>query len=265
MQDIIFVHGMFQNPKSWEQWTSLFSKEGFNCIVPAWPLHEGEPASLRDNPPANLGDLTLDEVLSSVEAVARKSTNPIMIGHSVGGLITQILLNRSVIAAGVAISSVAPNAMIDLDWGFMKNSAKIANPLKGNEPVFMDAETFHKAFANTMSADSSRHAFESFATHDSRNVLRGCMGPTGRIDLDEPHGPLLMIAGEKDEIIPAHLNEKNFKAYEDKNSMTEFKEFKGRSHYICGEPEWEEVAGYALNWIKKIASSSETARLRRAS
>lgn len=265
MQDVIFVHGMFQNPKSWAKWTEYFSEAGFNCIVPPWPLHEGEPSALRENPPAGLGDLSLEDVISSIERVATKSVNPIMIGHSVGGLVTQILLSRGVISTGVAISSVVPNAMTDLDWGFMKNTATIANPLKGNEPVYMDPDTFHQAFANTMSSDSSRHAFEAFATHDSRNVLRACMGSDGRVDLDKAHGPLLLIAGEKDEIIPAHLNEKNFKAYSDKKSITAFKEFKGRSHYICGEPGWEAVAEYALNWVNENAVGVELSPARRAS
>jgi alpha-beta hydrolase superfamily lysophospholipase len=73
-----------------------------------------------------------------------------------------------------------------------------------------------------------------------------------KIDLRKPHSPLLIIAGEKDHIVPASLNKKNFKAYKDKNSITEFKEFKGRGHYICGEPNWQEVAGYVSNWLAKL-------------
>jgi dienelactone hydrolase len=77
------------------------------------------------------------------------------------------------------------------------------------------------------------------------------MGSAGHVDLAAPHGPLLLIAGEKDEIIPAHLTEKNAKAYKDKNSVTAFEAFEGRSHYICGEPGWEEVAQYASDWLER--------------
>ena len=251
MQTIIFVHGMFQNPKSWDKWIGFFSEKGYNCVAPAWPFHAGDPTFLRENTPAGLGDLRLRAVISSIEDVVRKCENPVMIGHSVGGLITQIMVNRGLVECGVAINSVAPNAMMDFDLSFLKNMATIANPLKGDEPVFMDAETFHSAFANTLSKDTATHAFQQFATHDSRNVLRDCMGEDGRVDLEKPHNPLLLIAGEKDEIIPASLVEKNYKAYEDKASVTLYKEFPNRSHYICGEPKWEEVAEFSLAWLKQ--------------
>lgn len=252
MKNIIFIHGMFQNPKSWDKWNTLFTAAGYHCQAPAWPLHEGEPASLRANPPTSLGDLSLNTVVAEIERAALSTENPILIGHSVGGLIVQLLLNRGIGAAGVAINSVAPNAMLDLHWSFVKNSATIANPLKGNEPVYMDARTFHDAFANTLSEAAAAQAFETYATHDSRNVLRDCMMSDGHVDLDKPHAPLLMIAGEKDQIIPASLNEKNFKAYSDKPSITTFKQFANRSHYICGEPGWEEVANYTKTWLGQI-------------
>jgi len=253
MQQIIFVHGMFQNPKSWEKWTSFFGERGYACIAPAWPLHEGEPAALRANPPAGLGDLHLREILASIEHSLANLDAPIMIGHSVGGLITQIMLNRGLISAGVAISSVAPNDMIDFDWGFIKNSALITNPFKGNEPFYMDEKSFHRSFANTLSQPEAAQAYAEFATHDSRNVLRDCLGSDGRIDLSHAHGPLLMIGGEKDEIIPSDLVRKNAEAYDDRVGIIEHREFAGRSHYICGEPGWEEVALYVADWLEQIA------------
>ncbi len=251
MARIILVHGMFQNPKSWEGWIRLLGDRGHECVAPAWPLHEGEPGALRDDPPSGLGELRLDDVIAGLEAVVAAEGKPILIGHSVGGLIVQILLNRGLISAGVAISSVAPNAMLDLDWGFIKNSAIITNPLKGDEPVYMDAKTFHGSFANTLSEEQAAVEFEKTATHDSRNVLRDCMGSSGKIDLSRPHEPLLLVAGEKDEIIPADLNEKNFKAYENTGSVTDFREFPNRGHYICGEPGWEEVAAYIDGWLQQ--------------
>ncbi|MES2456314.1 MAG: alpha/beta hydrolase [Bacteroidota bacterium] len=251
MKNIIFVHGMFQNPKSWEKWTAFFSERGYSCIAPAWPKHEGEPSDLRNNPPEGLGELSLDEVTTAIEILALKQDKPIVIGHSVGGLIAQLLVNRDVASIGVAINSVAPNMMLDFDWGFLKNSAIIANPLKGDEPIYTDPEMFHGSFANTLSEQKSLAAFEATATHDSRNVLRDCMGSAGHLNLDAPHAPLLLIAGEKDEIIPNSLVEKNYKAYTDEQSVTDFVEFENRSHYICNEPGWEEVANYVYGWLQQ--------------
>lgn len=162
------------------------------------------------------------------------------------------MVNRKSAGIGVPINSVAPNGMLDFDWEFFKNSALIANPYKGNEPFFMDAEGFHGSFANTLSKSEGAASFESFATHDSRNVLRDCMGEDGKINLDEPHAPLLFIAGEKDEIIPYTLNEKNAKAYTDKNSLVTYQMFENRSHFICGEPGWEKVATTIYDWLKTL-------------
>lgn len=251
MTQIIFVHGMFQNPKSWEHWIQFFSSRGYDCIAPAWPLHEGDPAELRQNPPAGLGELGFDQIYASVVGVVSNLDKPIVIGHSVGGLIAQKLLAANLVSAAVAISSVAPNRMLDFDWGFIKNSAIITNPLKGDDPVLMDEKTFHGSFANTLTEELAAMAFAATATHDSRNVLRDCMGGAGKIDLSTPHAPLLLVAGEKDKIIPADLCEKNFRAYTDEGGVTAFQEFEGRSHFICGETGWEDVAGFVVEWLEQ--------------
>ena len=252
MKTIVFIHGMFQNPKSWHKWVAFFTQKGYKCVAPAWPLHKGEPADLRKNPPAGLGDLDLQTIVNEMESVVRALHEPpIVIGHSVGGLIAQLLVATGLVKIGVPIDSVAPNAMLAFDWGFLKNSALIANPFKGNEPFYTDPESFHASFCNTMTADESKIAFEQTATHDSRNVLRDCMGEAGHINLDLPHAPMLFIGGEKDEIIPADLNKRNAEAYTDEVSISEYKEFAYRGHWICGQQGWEEVAGYIETWLQK--------------
>jgi len=249
---IIFIHGMFQNANSWERWADFFTAKGYNCIVQSWPLHEGEPANLRANPPAGLGELKLATITGKYRQLAASQTEkPIIIGHSVGGLITQILVNEGLASLGVAISSVAPNGMISIDWGFAKNSAMIMNPLKGDEPFLMDLEGFQGAFANTLSIEQASEPFERTATHDSRNVLRDCLGEDGKVDLDLPHVPLLFIAGEEDQIIPYELCKKNAEAYTDEISSTTFHNFAGRSHFICGEPGYEEVVNTVSQWIEE--------------
>jgi pimeloyl-ACP methyl ester carboxylesterase len=192
----------------------------------------------------------LEDVVKKIEnTIVTLGEKPIVIGHSVGGLIVQLLSNKNLVSLGISIDSVAPNAMLSVDWNFFKNSVKIANPLKGDKPIEQTPESFHDAFCNTLSEADAKIAFEETATHDSRNVLRDCMMKPGHVDLDLPHPPLLFIASEKDHIIPDQLVEKNANHYTDKNSIVNFKEFPGRSHYICGEPGWEEVAEYIHQWI----------------
>jgi pimeloyl-ACP methyl ester carboxylesterase len=247
---IVFIHGMFQNPKSWEKWIAYFTEKGYECIAPAWPLHEGEPTDLRNNPPAGLGDLGLQTIVDEMERIVRALPEPpIVIGHSVGGLIVQLLTQKGLVEIGVPISSVAPNAMLAFDWGFMKNSALITNPLKGNEPFYTDLESFHASFCNIMSMEETEKAYNETATHDSRNVLRDCLGEAGQIDTEMPHAPLLFVAGGEDQIIPYELDRRNAEAYTDEVSIAHFRAFPGRGHWICGQEGWEEVAAYISEWL----------------
>lgn len=253
MQDIMFIHGMFLNPKSWDAWKEYFGARGYNCIAPAWPLHEGEPAALRANLPAGIGELSLDTVVAAMEAAAAPYDDLILVGHSVGGLIVQILASRGIGKVGVPICPVAPNRMLALDWGFFSNSVAITNPLKGDEPFPMDADGFHKNFGNTMERAASDAAFERFGMSESRNVLRDCLGKTGEIDVDRPHIPFLFVGAEKDQIIPSALVDRNSEAYTDTGSRSDFIEFSGRGHFICGEPGWQDVASYIANWLEEAA------------
>jgi pimeloyl-ACP methyl ester carboxylesterase len=224
----------------------------YECIVPAWPFHEGEPADLRSFPPEELGALELQDVVNLMEDITTSvDEKPIVIGHSVGGLIAQLLVNRGFAKLGVAINSVAPNAMLSFDWGFMKNSALIANPFKGDDPFVMDPESFHSSFTNTLTEEQSDDLWVRYAVNDSRNVLRDCLGEDGHIDLETSHAPLLFIGGSEDQIIPPSLNQKNVEAYTDAESVTEFKEFTSRGHAICIQPGWEEVAAFVATWLSK--------------
>ncbi len=252
MKTIIFIHGMFLTGKTWTPWVSFFKCRGYSCYAPSWPLHEGEPANLRANTPAGTGTLSLDDVVAHYADIARNVSaveKPIIIGHSLGGLIAQKLVAYDLASAAVCISSVAPNAMLSFDWGCFKNSAEIANPLRGDAPFEMTTEGFRANFGNTMTAQESAAAYRDYAVHESRNVLRDAIGKSGHIDLDQPHAPLLFIAGENDRIIPDKLNYENAEAYTHRDSISDFKEFSGRGHFICGEPGWQDVAAHTATWL----------------
>jgi pimeloyl-ACP methyl ester carboxylesterase len=249
-RSVLFIHGMFLNPKIWEDWIRFFEKKGYRCNAPAWPCHEGEPADLRAHIPPGLGKLSLEEVTREIASAARAElTPPILIGHSMGGLIVQRLLSQGLGAAGVCISSVAPNDMLSFDWGLLKNSTPIMNPLKGDSPYEMTPEGFHKYFCNTMPKVESDSAFQGYVVHESRNVMRDSLGKAGQVDTEKPHPPLLFIGGEKDAIIPPELNKKNAEAYTDRRSLCEFHEVPGRGHFICGQNDWEEVAKFIADWL----------------
>lgn len=248
---LLFIHGMFLTGKSWEHWVPYFEQRGYDCVAPSWPRHENDPAHLRAHVDPGLGELALETVTSHFAKRAGGLDAPILVGHSLGGLIAQKLVERQLAAAAVCISSVAPNAMVSLDWGFFRNSLKITNPLKGSQPFPLTPEGFQQNFANTLSSTQSLHHYERYAVPESRNVLRDAMGQAGHLDLAAPHVPLLFIGGDRDQIIPDKLNRRNAEAYTDRDSVAAFKEFPGRGHFICGEPGWEEVAGYVADWLQQ--------------
>jgi pimeloyl-ACP methyl ester carboxylesterase len=256
---ILFIHGMFQNGKSWNRWVQFFIARGHPCLVDSWPLHDGEPPILRRDPPARLGKLHLQAIIDHyAELIRSKRIWPVVIGHSVGGLIAQKLAEMNLVEAAVAIGSVAPNRMLTLDWGFFRNTMQIANPFLGDQIAEMTADGFHQNFANTMDRESSDCAYEQFATHDSRNVLRDCMLEAGHIDVARPHVPILFIAGEKDQIIPPELSDKNARAYTDSGSVCAYEVFPNRGHFICGEPGWEQVATNAGDWIASVSQQQRS-------
>jgi pimeloyl-ACP methyl ester carboxylesterase len=252
MKNIVFVHGMFQNPKSWVEWIKYFEAKGYNCIAPAYPSHDGEPRELRKNIPSALSSLTLDAVVDSItKEISKLDEKPVVIGHSMGGLITQILTNRGLVKAGICVDSAPPAGVISFKWSFLKSNLPVVNPFKGNAPCVMSKDHFHYAFCNVMTKEESDKAYDDFVTPESRNIPRSVM-KDGKIDFKKSHPPLLMIAGSDDNIIPQSLVETNFRKYFNKSSKTELKVFPGRSHFICGQKGWEEVAEYIAGWVSNL-------------
>jgi pimeloyl-ACP methyl ester carboxylesterase len=249
---IVFIHGLFMNPSCWEQWISFFTAKGYTCHAPAYPFHEGIPAELRQVQNPVLGTLTFGQVTESLSAfIDHLPEKPILIGHSMGGLAVQKLMELQKGVAGICIDSAPPKGIFSLKWSFLKANLPTINPLKGNSVCLPDLNWFQYAFCNTMTLEQTQLEYTKLVVPESRNIPRSSTKDQGAINFKLPHNPLLFIAGEQDHIIPASLNKKNRNAYTDKNSITDYKEFAGRTHYICGQPNWEEIAEYINQWIEK--------------
>lgn len=250
---IIFIHGMFLNPKSWRDWRQYFEDQGYQTQAPAWPLHDGDPFDLRNNIPMDLGKLSLEEIVQEFANIAARETEkPILIGHSLGGLVVQRLIDQDLGSAGICISSVAPNGMMSADWHLLKNTVSITNPLRGDRPYIMTEEGFFENFGNAMPREESNLAYTEFAVHESRNVLRDILGKSGKVNVEQPHAPLLFLAGDKDHIIPDKLNKKNAEAYTDQSSTVDLKVFPGRGHFIYEQDNWQEIVEYTNDWLNRV-------------
>ena len=247
---IVFVHGMYMNGVSWEPWIERAKTRGVESTAPSWPFHDGTPAELRANVPAGLGMLTFGAVVDHFKGILKGlPTPPVLIGHSIGGLVVQKLINEGFGALGVAISPAPPQGIFTLDPTFFKANFPHINPFAGSRPVFMTPKRFHYAFCNTLTRRASDEAFEQFVVPESRLVPRSTLGKSAKIDFSAVRAPLFFLAGTRDHLTPVAMVRRNASKYKDDSGHVEYREFVGRSHYICGEPGWEEVAEAAIGWL----------------
>lgn len=249
---IVFIHGLFMNPASWNEWIQYFESKGYKCYAPSYPYHEGSPMNLRIKINPALGNLTFGQVIDSLcSFIDKLPEKPILIGHSMGGLAVQKLIELNKGVGGICISSAPPKGVFSFKWSFLKANLPTINPLKGNSVCLPSLKWFNYAFCNTMTMEETYTEYFKFVVPESRNIPRSSTKKDGKINFDLPHNPLLFIAGEKDHIIPSSLNKKNFEAYQDTLSIKDFKEFPDRTHYICGQKNWSEVAAYVYQWINE--------------
>jgi pimeloyl-ACP methyl ester carboxylesterase len=182
-------------------------------------------------------------------------------GHSFGGAFTQILLDRGLGAAGVAIDSAAVKGVLRLPWSSLKSGFPVLkSPANNNRAVALSLEEFRYAFANTLSEEESRAAYERYAVPGPGRVLFQAalanVNPHAAtsVDFRNDRAPLLFIAGGKDHLSPAALNESNARHYLKSKAVTVYEEFPLRSHFTLGEKGWEQVADYALTWAIENAA-----------
>lgn len=247
---VVFIHGMYMTPLCWEQWAERFQAKGYNTLAPAWPGRDRSVKELQ-TPDARLGKLNLADILEHMENVIQGlEEKPILIGHSMGGLAVQLLLNRGLGSAAIAIDSAPPAGVFTTEPSFLKaNWGHITPFADPNSPVVMTFERFQYAFVNGMELSEQRAAFEKYVVPESRAIPRQSLTSVGKVDFKKEHTPLLLIAGGIDNIIPAALNRTNYEKYKASSSVTDFKEFPGRNHFLLGQKNWEEVADHCMDWI----------------
>jgi pimeloyl-ACP methyl ester carboxylesterase len=252
---IVFVTGAFVTHHCWDEWVTYFEAKGYTCLAPAWPFKNGVAAELRARQPldTDLAALTLTEVVDHYAAIVQQQPEkPIVIGHSLGGLITQILVNRGLAAAAVAIHSVPPLGVFPYEFSFLRGGWKSLGLFTSLKKTYlMSFPDWQYAFVNDMPLEEQRAAYEAFTIPESKTVARGGLSSAAKVDFGKAHVPLLLTAGSTDHIIPAHLNRRNFRRYEPNGSVLDYQEIPGRNHFVLGQPGWHQDADYILDWLDK--------------
>ncbi|MEX6688195.1 alpha/beta hydrolase [Danxiaibacter flavus] len=255
-KQIVFVTGAFVTNGCWDEWRTYFENRGYSTVAPPWPYKNGTAAELRNRQPddVDLALLTLDEVINSyVDVVNSFPDKPIVIGHSLGGLITQIIVNRGLAAAGVAIHPVPPLGVFPYEFSFLKGGWKSLGLFTSLKKTYlMSFKDWQYAFVNTMPLEEQKTAYEQFTIPESKTVARGGLSKAAKVDFKKSHPPLLITAGSTDNIIPAHLNRRNYNAYKKNGSILEYKEFPNRNHFVLGQPGWQGDADFVYDWLQKL-------------
>jgi pimeloyl-ACP methyl ester carboxylesterase len=256
---IVLIHGAWMTPRSWDPFRRFYEQRGYRVLTPPWPRIEGEVEEIRRDP-SEMAGLGISEIVDGYEQVIRLLDEPpIIMGHSFGGLFVQMLLDRGLGAAGVAIDAAAPKGVLRLPFSQIKAlSPVLLNPANVRRAVPLDFEQFRYAFANTMTDREAREAFELNAIPaPGRIVFQAGLAnfnprAASKVDYrNNRRAPLLLIAGSEDHIVPASVNQSTLRKYRHSSATTDFAEFSGRSHLIVAQTGWEEVAEHALSWAQR--------------
>jgi len=252
---ILFVTGAFVSNNCWQDWQVYFQAKGYKTLAPAWPNKEGDPAILRKkHPDSAIASLTLTQVVDHYAAIiASLPEKPIVIGHSYGGLISQLLVQRGLAEAGVIYHSVAPKGVISLKWSFLKSVTPALALFSSKQKTYlMSFKHWQYTFTNGMTLEEQQLSYDRLVIPESKRAARGALSKEAKIDFNKPHAPLLFVSGDQDHIIPASLNHANYKRYKDPSSVIEYKEFPGRNHYSLSQASWKEDADYICHWLQNL-------------
>jgi pimeloyl-ACP methyl ester carboxylesterase len=255
---VVLVHGLWMTPRSWEHWVPYYEARGFRVLTPGYPGFEIEVEALRSHPEV-IAELTVPETVDHLaEVIESLDEPPIIMGHSFGGTLTQLLLNRGLGAAGVVINSAPTEGVRVNPPSQLKSLFPIlSKPGNRHRAAGFTPEQFHYSFTNTLTREESDKVYDRYhiPAPGSWVWAYGLVAnfKPGKQETAVDYGydgraPLLFIAGGADHIMPASVNRSNARHYRRSAALTEVHEFPGRSHWTCAEPGWEQVADHALTW-----------------
>lgn len=247
---IVFMHGLFVTNNCWAAWVKYFEAQGYTCYAPAYPLKNDSPQHLKQHMrTGKIETLRLAAIINFYQdTLAAIGGKPILIGHSLGGNLVQILANQGYGSAGVCIHSGPPKGLISLKWPFLKSNLPLLTAPK-DKPYLLSFKKWQYSFTNGMSLENQRSSYENYLVPESAAIAKDATSNLAKVDFNKPHIPLLFTAGANDHIIPASLNKRNAKKYADKNSVTDYKKFDGRNHFVIGADGWQEVAAHIATWL----------------
>jgi non-heme chloroperoxidase len=260
LQPVVFVHGLWLLPSSWDRWAALFEQAGYTAITPGWP---DDPATVEEANahPEVMAHKTVGQVADHFGEIVRGLTRkPALIGHSFGGLLVQILAGRGLGSATVAIDPAPFRGVLPLPFSALKSAWPVlGNPANRNRAIPLTYEQFRFGFANAVSEDEAKDLYATFAVPASGAPLfqaaTANLNPwtEAKVDTDNAaRGPLLIISGEKDHTVPWAIANASFKQQQGNSGVTEIVEMPNRGHALTIDSGWREVADTALAFVRRF-------------
>lgn len=258
---VVFIHGLWLLPSSWDRWSAVFDAAGYAPVSPGWPDDPETVAEANANPEV-FADKTIGQVADHYsEAIGQLSRKPAVIGHSFGGLLAQIVAGRGLSAATVAIDAAPYRGILPLPLSALKAGLPVlGNPANRHRAVPLTFEQFRFSFANAVDEDQAKRLYETFAVPAPGAPLFQAAASNfnprteAKVDhLNPERGPMLIVSGEKDNTIPRAISEAEFKRQQHNPGVTEFVEIPDRGHALTIDDGWREVADTALTFIQRFA------------
>ncbi|HXC78285.1 MAG TPA: alpha/beta hydrolase [Candidatus Acidoferrum sp.] len=259
---VVFIHGLWLLPSSWERWAAVFEEAGYTALTPGWPDDPETVAEAKAHPEV-FAHKTVGQVADHYsEVIGQLTKKPAVIGHSFGGLLTQIVAGRGLSAASVAIDPAPFRGVLPLPFSALKSASPVlGNPANRNCAVPLTYEQFRFGFANAVSEDEAKELYETFAVPASGAPLFQAAAANlnpwteAKVDTKNPdRGPLLIISGEKDNTAPWAIANASFKRQKRNQAVTEIIEMPNRGHGLVIDSGWREVADTALGFVKRFVS-----------
>jgi pimeloyl-ACP methyl ester carboxylesterase len=262
---IVLVHGFWVTPRSWEGWKARYEARGHRVLTPGYPGFEVEVEALNADP-TPIAELTLPQIMAHLEAVVGALPKPpILIGHSAGGTLVQLLLDRGYGAVGVVLNSAPTEGVRVLPLSQLRSTfVAFKNPANRHRAVPLTHEQWHYAFTNTFPEEESRRLYERYAIPASGRILWSSVlanfmpGPQdAAVDYaNDDRAPLLFVSGGEDHLMPPSVQRSNVEHYRSPHTVTEHEEYPGFAHLLPAQEGWEAIADHVLDWAVAHARPS---------
>ena len=254
---VVFIHGLWLSAESWQPWIELFEERGYEPVAPTWPGEGADVTASRAKPESAAGHGINDVTTHFAEFIAGLHSQPIIIGHSFGGMIAEKLLGQNLGRAGVAIDAAQIKGVLPLPLSSLKATLPVfKNFANEKRAVSLTADQFRYSFGNAIAPEESDALFEKWAIpspgkplFEAASANFSAHSPAKVETGNQDRGPLLLVMGGKDHTVPEAITKATFKLYRNSSAVTELVEFPDRGHSLTIDNGWREVADSVLSWI----------------